>query len=227
MIDTVYAFAAKEIKASKKKEIGTLYCLPETKISKNIVCPNIMRGHWDRTDGIMSEVLEEKMGVKKVRILDSKDKDAIAYIVTDGEFSAHGSTIEEAKKDLIFKKSKVDLTEYKDWKLSDVKTLEELICAYRSITGACSKGTQAFCDREERPKKMTVAKAIEITKGEYNWEKFSNFEWKKDTKKETKKDTKKEINTKEANTKKETKKEKKETKKETKEETKEDTGTSK
>jgi len=209
MINTVYAFAAKEIKASKKKEIGTIYCLPETKISKDIVCPNIKRGHWDRTDGIMSEVLEEKMGVKKVRILDSKDKDAIAYIVTDGEFSAHGSTIEEARKDLVFKKSKVDLTEYKDWKLSDVKTLEELICAYRSITGACSKGTRAFCDREKRPKKMTVAKAIEITKGEYNWEKFSNFEWKKNTKKDTKKETKTD------------------TKVETKEETKEDTETSK
>jgi len=160
MINKIFAFAVKEITAKQAKEVGEIYCLPETKISDKIKCPKINRGHWDYTDNVLSEVLSEKLGVKKVRIL-SDNK--IAFIVSDGEFSAHGDTIKEAKADLELKKIKVDLTPFKSWDINTKRPVAEIICAYMSITRACFRGTKAFLADKKFPKKMSIASAIEIT----------------------------------------------------------------
>ena len=57
-------------------------------------------GKYIKVDGIFTEVINKKGNVWKVKKLNS-DKEF--YLITDGERYAHGDTIKEAKKDLIFK----------------------------------------------------------------------------------------------------------------------------
>ena len=123
-------------------------------------------------DGILSEVISQKGNIYKV-INYGQDKES--YIVKDGDICSHGDTLEQAKDNLIYKISNRDTTPYKDWNLLDVKTKEELIKAYRVITGACESGTKYFCENTNIPDKCTVEEAIELTKGQYNSEKFKEF----------------------------------------------------
>jgi hypothetical protein len=123
-------------------------------------------------DGILSEVISQKGNVYKV-INYGQGKES--YIVKDGDIYSHGNTLEQAKDSLIYKISNRDTTPYKDWKLSDVKTKEELIKAYRVITGACESGTKYFCENTNIPDKCTVEEAIRLTKGQYNSDKFKEF----------------------------------------------------
>lgn len=98
-----------------------------------------------------------------------------SYLVIAGDKAAHGTTVADAKKDLLYKISNRDTSKYKDWKLTDTKTADEIIEAYRVITGACFYGTKAFCESIKLPKKATIAEAIEITKDQYGNEKFAEF----------------------------------------------------
>ena len=92
-----------------------------------------------------------------------------------GDKAAHGETIAKAKDDLRYKISNRDTSKYKDWKLDDIHTAEEIIEAYRVITGACFYGTKSFCDSVKLPKKATISEAIEITKGQYGNQNFKEF----------------------------------------------------
>ena len=123
-------------------------------------------------DGILSEVISQKGNVYKViNYGDTKE----SYLIKDGDIYSHGETLEQAKESLIYKISNRDTTPYKSWKLTDTKTKEELIKAYRVITGACESGTKYFCENTNIPDKCTVKEAIELTKGQYNQEKFKEF----------------------------------------------------
>ena len=91
--------------------------------------------HVDWSDGVFSRVKSiKKIGQATVKtvILDGKKKKSYVYI--SGGKSAHGETIEKAKADLRFKISDRNTSKFKDWKLSDQKTLDDLIEAYRIIT---------------------------------------------------------------------------------------------
>ena len=98
-----------------------------------------------------------------------------AYIAKDDNVFAHGETLKDARKSLLYKLSDRDTSPFKDWKLTDVKSKKELIRAYRAITGACEFGTKQFCESVKLPAKATVAKAIELTKGQYGNETFKKF----------------------------------------------------
>jgi hypothetical protein len=50
-----------------------------------------------------------------------------------------------------------------------------MIVAYRVITGACEAGVRQFLATRKVPKKLSVAKAIEITRGAYGNEGFEGF----------------------------------------------------
>ena len=55
-------------------------------------------------------------------------------------------------------------------------TVEEAKIMYRVITGACRQGTEAFVNSlDELKEKYTIREIIEITKGNYNAEKFAEF----------------------------------------------------
>ena len=130
----------------------------------------------DFTDNVFSRVISTKQVkdiiVKEVIVDGKKEK---SYLVISGDKAAHGATIVDAKKDLLYKISNRDTSKYKDWKLTDTKNADEIIEAYRVITGACFYGTKAFCESIKLPKKATIAEAIEITKGQYGHERFVGF----------------------------------------------------
>ena len=100
------------------------------------------------------------------------------FIVTDGNGKyAHGNTIQEAKKDLIYKMSNRDKSEYENLTLDSELSFEEAIECYRVITGACSFGTKDFVENylSKKKDKYTVQEMIELTRGRYGNRTFEDF----------------------------------------------------
>ena len=131
----------------------------------------------DFTDNVFSRVLSTRKSgdfTIKTVVIDGRDEQSVLVIRADG-VAAHGKSVRDAKKDLIYKISTRDTSAYKSWKLTDKKSATELIGAYRAITGACFYGTRAFCESIKLPKSATVQRAIEITRGQYGWDKFAKF----------------------------------------------------
>lgn len=127
-------------------------------------------------DGILSEVIEKKGNVYRVR---NGVNEPITYVVTDGNNHwAHGSTLEKAKQDLIYKMSIRDKSEYKDLTLDSELNYDEAVGCYRVITGACRAGTQDYLEhRLPYPRKdtYTIREIIELTKNEYGSDTFREF----------------------------------------------------
>ena len=71
--------------------------------------------------------------------------------------------------------------QYKGLPLDTVVSLEEAKTMYRIITGACSRGTEAFAESLKQQGKLqseyTIKEMLEVTKGQYNSERFSEFFW--------------------------------------------------
>jgi len=123
-------------------------------------------------DGIMAHVISSKNNVYKIRIFGKKE---ISYCVyRNGNFS-HGKTVKEAIESLRYKASIRDTSEFKSWKKKEVRNIEELISAYRSITGACEQGVKMFCESLKLEDKYSIEVVIELTKGKYGHEQFKNF----------------------------------------------------
>ena len=61
--------------------------------------------------------------------------------------------------------------------MDSVLTLEEAKTMYRVITGACRQGTEHFVESlgDKVKEKYTVREMLEVTKGQYGSEKFSEF----------------------------------------------------
>ena len=129
-----------------------------------------------KVDGIFSQLISRRGNVSVVRQIGEK-KDA--YLVTDGNGRwAHGDTIAEARKDLVYKISNRDKSVYESLTLDSELTFEECIQCYRVITGACAAGTRNYVEnRLPKPhkEKYTVREMIELTDGEYNSEKLREF----------------------------------------------------
>jgi hypothetical protein len=122
----------------------------------------------DFTDGIFSYVLSSKKGVKEVKTEDGKT----LFIVSDDKGnSAHGSTIAEARKDLIYK-----VVAQFDGKLPKSATGKEWIGIYRSVTGACGAGVRMFVEKTGKSLDDTyTAKQISsLVKGQYGADKFAD-----------------------------------------------------
>ena len=128
-----------------------------------------------KVDGIFSVVDSHHGNVWRVHQLGESKQ---TYIVTDGEHHyAHGDTIEEARKDLVYKICDRDKSEYESLTLDSELTYSEAIECYRVITGACSAGTRQFCENILTVKKdrYTVREMMELTKGQYGSEMFKEF----------------------------------------------------
>lgn len=79
-------------------------------------------GKYIKVDGIFSVVDSHHGNVYKVHQIGNKKQ---MYVVGDGNGKwAHGETIDEARKDLIYKISKRDKSAFKNLKLDSVLTLE-------------------------------------------------------------------------------------------------------
>ena len=98
-------------------------------------------------------------------------------VVSDGTNFAHCATLRDGIADLAFKTAKDRGAEqYKHLTLDSELTAEEIITMYRIITGACRQGTAHFvASLGELKDKYTIREAIEITKGQYNADRFKQF----------------------------------------------------
>ena len=126
-------------------------------------------------DGMFTEKLTHHGNVWEVKKIAGTKT---FYIVTDGNGKyAHGDTIKDAKKDLIYKISNRDKSSYKHLTLDSELSFEDAIECYRVITGACSLGTKDFVENylTEKKYKYTIREMIELTKGRYGNQTFSDF----------------------------------------------------
>ena len=125
-----------------------------------------------KIDGILAHVVNKRGGVTRVIIVGQTKQ---SYIVgRDGE-TAHGTTLAEARADLLFKIGKRDTSQFKGWTTETEVKLEEIIAAYRAITGACGQGCARFLADKNYPPKVTVGFIISETVGQYGHSIFRNF----------------------------------------------------
>ena len=97
------------------------------------------------------------------------------YVAIKGELSAHAETIKLALIDLRFKESDRDTSWLEDKTINSVLTFEDSILAYRCITGACSGGVSHFLKTIKEKEEYRISEIIDLTKGEYGNERFSDF----------------------------------------------------
>ena len=98
-------------------------------------------------------------------------------VISDGVNYAHCDKPREGVADLLFKAAKDRGAEqYRGLSLDTKITVSEAVTMYRIITGACRAGSEAFVNSLGKLKeKYTIREAIELTKGQYNAEKFAGF----------------------------------------------------
>ena len=130
---------------------------------------------WVVADGIRQRLVSKK-SQGEVTIYKTQDfKGKEFFVAQKGDKFSHGETSAQAIKDLRYKISERDVSEFEGWKIDDTKTFEELIEAYHAITGACEAGIKMFCESKDLKEEMTVKEAIEITKGAYASDRFARF----------------------------------------------------
>jgi hypothetical protein len=123
-------------------------------------------------DQILAKIVSVKGNVSRV-ILAGNTK--VSYLVTDGAAWSHGETLKAAREGLIYKIGSRDTTEYKKWKLETKVTLSQAIKSYRAITGACEQGVKTWMENRKVPESMTIAQAIELTRGAYGADAYASF----------------------------------------------------
>lgn len=107
-------------------------------------------------------------------------KNEVKYLITDGNGKwSHGDTLEEARKDLVYKISNRDTSRYSDMSMDSVLSFEDAVECYRVITGACSMGTRHFVEdvlaAKDRKDRYTIREMVALTQGQFGAEKFANF----------------------------------------------------
>ena len=125
-------------------------------------------------DGIPTIILKEKNFIKKGVTLIERDN---CFIFTKNNVSAHGKNVKQAYFDWLFKTSERDVNEYNNLNNKELKPLEYWVLAYRTITGACSFGTNNFLEnnKEKYKSQMTLNEVLTATKGQYGHETFKEF----------------------------------------------------
>jgi len=127
-------------------------------------------------DGICLKLVSSKTQ-GHVTVYECKDfSNKISYVARSGDKFSHGETIEKSISDLRYKISSRDASRFSSWEIDDIKSIEELIEAYRVITGACEAGVKMFLENKNLSSdKMSVQEAIALTENQHGHESFKNF----------------------------------------------------
>lgn len=98
-------------------------------------------------------------------------------VVSDGVHFAHCDKLREGISDLAFKAATDrGADQYKNMTLDTELTVPEMVTMYRIITGACRQGAESFVNGLGQLKdRYTVREAIDLTKGQYNANRFAEF----------------------------------------------------
>jgi len=124
------------------------------------------------TNGILSCLVSRRGGVSRVVVV---GQSKVSYIVERDGQTAHGATLALARADLLLKLGQRDTSVFKTWSRDTEKPIEEMIAAYRAITGACGLGVEHFLRGKSYPSKLTVAFVLKETKGQYGHKQFAQF----------------------------------------------------
>ena len=141
---------------------------------KGIKNGDYVAGKYLFADNILTQIKGKKtVGKYTVYVGKIKGKN----VVSDGVNYAHCDKLRDGISDLLFKTAKDRGAEqYKNLSLDTELTVSEAVTMYRIITGACRQGSEAFVNSQrELKEKYTVRECIELTKGQYNSEKFAEF----------------------------------------------------
>ena len=125
-------------------------------------------------DGIFCELINKKGNIYKCKKINKEEE---FYIVTDGINYSHGSTIKEAKEDLIYKITNRDKSFYNKLTLDSELNHKKAIECYRVITGACIFGTKDFVENklDKMQKKYTISQIINLTKNQFGNKEFELY----------------------------------------------------
>ena len=161
---------------------GSLY-LSGTQISdkdierrkvKHLKDGDYVDGRYIYCDGILTHI-KHKRKVEGYTLYIGRIKNK--HVVSDGEFYAHCKSLREGIADIAFKRAADrGADQYKGMSLDTELTVAECVTMYRIITGACRAGSEAFVNSlGELKEKYTIKEMLEITKGQYNSERFAEF----------------------------------------------------
>ena len=123
-------------------------------------------------DGILARIVSQRGQVSRVVVCGKKE---VSFLVTDGEAWSHGKTLAEARDGLLYKIGNRDKSEFAKWTPETVVSKRDAIRAYRTITGACEGGVQAWMEQRQTPDSATVKEIIGLTAGAYGADTFKAF----------------------------------------------------
>lgn len=145
----------------------------ELKKVKKLRDGDYVEGQYLYADGILTHV-KAKREVDGYTLYLGKIKGK--NVVSDGKNYAHCNKLREGIADLLFKSSGCDTEPYRKLSLDTKMTVPELAAIYRKITGACRQGTENFINGlRDLKESYTIREAAELTRGQYNAQKFSQF----------------------------------------------------
>ena len=151
-------------------------------ITRRKLNQSLLKAGYMLQDGILSKhiaslKISNGLTVHTVVIVGRTNK---TYVIEtpDGVY-AHGDTVKQARKALLYKLSENrDTTPYKAWTLDTSITKRQAIQSYMAITGACETGTRHFVETtfgDKVPARTTVRNVIEMTAGQYGSGVYRNF----------------------------------------------------
>ena len=142
---------------------------------KKLQAGDMVPGKYIYCDGILTHLKKIKqVGAYTLYIGKIPGKN----VVSDGTNYAHCDKLRDGIADLAFKAAKDrDADQYKGLSLDTELTVAEAVTMYRIITGACRQGSEAFVNSlgDKLKEKYTIRECIQITKGQYNAERFAEF----------------------------------------------------
>lgn len=154
---------------------GTQITAKEKSKVKKLCVGDYVPGCYLYADGILTHI-KSKRHVRGYDLYIGKIKGK--NVVSDGEYYAHCENLRDGIADIAFKRAADrGADQYKGLDLDSEVTLDEAKTMYRIITGACQAGTEAFATSlgNELKERYTIREMIEVTKGQYDAECFSEF----------------------------------------------------
>ncbi|MCM1339991.1 MAG: hypothetical protein NC191_10005 [Muribaculaceae bacterium] len=128
----------------------------------------------EEIDDVQTIILKRRKNIIQGKFLNDKTN---CFIFQKNNVSAHGKTVKQAYRDWLFKTSDRDVSKYENLQPNEVHELNFWIVAYRTITGACSFGTENYLEnnKDKYKEKMTLKEVLEATKGQYGHNTFREF----------------------------------------------------
>ena len=178
---TSKTFTLEECKAMMEKNGGGLD-LSGTQINRTecrkvnqLRNGDVVLGRYIYCDNILTHITTAKK-VGKYTVY--KGKIPGRNVVSDGVNYAHCDKFRDGIADLAFKvAADRGADQYKGLSLDTELTVPEAVTMYRIITGACRQGSENFVKSlgDKLKERYTIRECIELTKGQYNAERFAEF----------------------------------------------------